>query len=231
MKKGIDAPIVPILFIVFGILGLILSYMSGDNFNYIFSISMFFWAGLYLNASLRGKYRIINQTVNSLAIAPNSKVLDIGTGHGAVLLEVAKHLKSPGKVTGIDIWQAADQSQNTQAATQQNIDLADVNAVTALKTADMTKLPFPDASFDYVMASLSIHNVKPQAKRQQALAEAMRVLKNHGKLVIIDIEHVKEYRKYLEKCGYQNIQIKNTGINGLYGCLPTKVLICEKQPK
>jgi precorrin-6B methylase 2 len=53
---------------------------------------------IFLNASLRGKYLIIYHTIDSLAILPKSQVLDIGTGHGAVLLEVAKYLKVPGKV-------------------------------------------------------------------------------------------------------------------------------------
>ena len=156
-------------------------------------------------------------------------MLDIGTGHGAVLLEVAKYLKVPGKVTGIDIWRSADQSNNLQTATQHNIDLAGINGVTELKTADMTKLPFDDESFDYAIASLSIHNVKPQFKRQQALTEIMRVLKKDGYLVIIDIEHIKEYKKFLEHLGCQSIKTESTGSNDLWGWLPTKVLVAQKQ--
>lgn len=65
---------------------------------------MFVLAIVFIYTSLSGKYKIIHQVVKSLDIPDNSKVLDLGTGHGAVLLEVAKKLKQPGEVIGIDIW-------------------------------------------------------------------------------------------------------------------------------
>ena len=96
MKKGIDAPFVPVLFIVAGVLGIIPAYNSHNPYNLIFPVIMITMAVLFIHTSLFGKYRIIHQVVSSLNIPKDSKVLDLGTGHGAVLLEVAKKLKSPG---------------------------------------------------------------------------------------------------------------------------------------
>lgn len=165
MKKGIDAPIVPIIFIVVGIIGVIPAWQSQNPYNFIFPALMFVLAIVFIYTSLSGKYKIIHQVVKSLDIPDNSKVLDLGTGHGAVLLEVAKKLKQPGEVIGIDIWQSADQSNNSQVVTQQNIEQAQLAEVAKVKTADMIKLPFSNNEFDYVFASFAIHNVKPKSQR------------------------------------------------------------------
>lgn len=227
MKKGIDAPLVPIIFAACGLVGLIPAWASYHWYNFIFPLLMLVLALTYVHTSCSGKYTIIRETVDSLPLPRTSRVLDLGTGHGAVLLEVAKKLRQPGKVVGIDLWQAADQSGNSLAATEQNIAAAGVGAVATVKTADMTKLPFDSASFDYVFASLAIHNVKPRGRRELALREALRVLKPAGYLIIIDLEHVGEYERYLRgRC--QEVSVKRTGINGLWGWLPTRVLIAKK---
>lgn len=97
MKKGIDAPIVPILFSVIGVIGILIAWQSQNPYNFILVI-------LFIHTSLDGKYKIIHDVVKSLDIPNDSQILDLGTGHGAVLLAVAKKLKQPGKAIGIDIW-------------------------------------------------------------------------------------------------------------------------------
>ena len=231
MKKGIDAPLVPVLFIVAGILGIIPAYNSHNPYNFIFPGVMLTLAILFIHTSLFGKYRIIHQVVSSLNIPKDSKVLDLGTGHGAVLLEVAKKLKSPGKVIGIDILQSADQSSNSQSATQHNIKQADVEEVAKIQTANMTNLPFTDNEYDYVFASFAIHNVKPKKQRELAISEALRVLKDNGRLIIIDMEHIGEFKRYLieHEC---IVNVHHTGINGIWGCIPTSVINAKNtQPK
>lgn len=227
MKKGIDAPIVPIIFIVVGIIGVIPSWQSQNLYNFIFPALMFVLAIVFIHTSLSGKYKIIHQVVKSLDIPDNSKVLDLGTGHGAVLLEVAKKLKQPGEVIGIDIWQSADQSNNSQTATQQNIELAQLNEVAKVQTANMTKLPFSNNEFDDVFASFAIHNVKPKGQRELAISEALRVLKPGGRLVIIDMEHIGEFKRALIQNGC-SVMIRHAGINGIWGWIPTSIIIAEK---
>lgn len=227
MKKGIDAPIVPIIFIVVGIIGVIPAWQSQNPYNFIFPALMFVLAIVFIYTSLSGKYKIIHQVVKSLDIPDNSKVLDLGTGHGAVLLEVAKKLKQPGEVIGIDIWQSADQSNNSQVVTQQNIEQAQLAEVAKVKTADMIKLPFSNNEFYYVFASFAIHNVKPKSQRELAISEALRVLKDGGHLVIIDMEHIGEFKRTLVKNGCR-VTIHHAGIDGIWGWIPTSVIIAEK---
>jgi arsenite methyltransferase len=47
--------------------------------------------------------------------------------------------------------------------------------------------PFPDESFDVVLSSMAIHNIKGAAERGKAIDEAVRVLKLDGRLMIADI--------------------------------------------
>jgi len=228
MKKGIDAPLVPIIFSLLGGLGFVSVAVSREWVNLIFPVVLLAFAGVYIRTSLWGKYQIIKQLTLKMNLASNSQVLDLGTGHGAFLLEIASQLKAPGKVIGLDIWNQGDQSRNSATATQKNIDQAGVQTVSELVTGDMTKLAFEDNFFDAVVASLSIHNVKPKSKRQQAIREAYRVLKPAGQLVIMDIEHVAEYRQTLIQLGAREAQLHHAGINGMYGAMGTRILVAKK---
>lgn len=229
MKKGLDAPLVPILFVGFGLLGIIATLMSNNKLNAIYPLILLLFGVLYLHTSLIGKYKIIQKIVGQTNIPKNAQVLDLGTGHGAFLVEIAKKLKTPGRVTGIDIWNKNDQSSNSVKNTQKIIDSQGLTDVSRLVTADMTKLPFEDKSFDLVVASISIHNVNPTSNRKMAIHEAYRVLKPGGEIIIMDIEHVSQYRKILEELDVAELTIKNAGVNSMYGLLFTKVLKAKKR--
>ncbi|MCI1922095.1 MAG: methyltransferase domain-containing protein [Liquorilactobacillus nagelii] len=228
MKKSVDAPLVPLAFILFGLLGLVSAIKVGEWTNFIFPMLFLLLAAVYLHTSLIGKYRIIKKVVAGLNIEKNAQILDLGTGHGAFLIEIARHLQHPGKIIGIDIWNKQDQANNSFENTKKLIVEQQLADVSELLTADMVKLPFKGNNFNYVVASLSIHNLKPAYKRQAAIQEAFRVLKKGGRMVIIDIEHVGEYQKFLQQLGAKEISISNTGINGMYAGLFTKVLIAKK---
>lgn len=45
-----------------------------------------------------------------LVIPEDSIILDLGTGHGLVLIKFASKISSEGHVTGIDLWKNRDQS-------------------------------------------------------------------------------------------------------------------------
>lgn len=228
MKKGIDAPIVPAVFLLVGIIGLGVAVMSRDWTDYIWPLVFLLFGGLYIHTSIWGKYKLIKRLVANMNIQSDAQVLDLGTGHGAFLLAIAKKLKAPGKIIGLDIWNQGDQFGNAIEETQHNIDQLEVGTVSELVTGDMTKLTFEDDCFDVVVASLSIHNVKPKSSRQQVIDEAYRVLRPGGQLVIMDIEHVGEYRKRLEQLGVKDISVKHAGLDGMYAALSTRILVAEK---
>ena len=105
-------------------------------------------------------------------------------------------------------------SRNSLQATQNNSKVAEVDAVATVKTADMLNLPFADQSFDKIVTSFALHNLKTKAQRKQALQEALRVLKPGGKLLIIDLIFGKEYQTALTDMGVSQTICHGAGFNG-----------------
>ena len=72
---------------------------------------------LLLWSSLVGKFRARDRLLNAVPWRGDEQVLDVGCGHGLMLIGAAKRLSS-GHATGIDIWQDVDQANNSAAATR-----------------------------------------------------------------------------------------------------------------
>lgn len=217
MKKGIDSPGTLIGIVIGAIFVIMWAIGTMQWYAWIIALCMAFSAFTYFHTTWYGKYKTVKKAVSNLKIAPEAQVLDLGTGHGVLLLEVAQHLTMPGKVTGIDIWSKKDQSNNSIAATKQNIKQAGYEQVTDLVTANMLDLPFEDNSFDKITASFSIHNIQSKEDRAKALAEVKRVLKPNGQILIIDLIFGPEYQQVLNDLDFKNISLKSAGYDGWWG--------------
>jgi phosphatidylethanolamine/phosphatidyl-N-methylethanolamine N-methyltransferase len=114
----------------------------------------------------------IRKVVRSLAIAPGSRVLEIGVGTGLSLDAYPRHCQ----VTGIDL--APDMLEKAQ----ERIDRNGWRHVT-LEQGDALALRFPDDTFDYVMA-FHVVSVVPDARR--LMDEATRVCRPGGRIVVIN---------------------------------------------
>jgi ubiquinone/menaquinone biosynthesis C-methylase UbiE len=119
---------------------------------------------------LRRVYRRLARDIADAA-PQDAAVLDIGTGPGVLLVELAR-LRPDLRLTGIDL------SADMVSAAKRN--LADRGVV---QVADVTDLPFADGSFDLVVSSLSLHHWDdPEA----AASQLARVLRDGGSVRIYD---------------------------------------------
>jgi arsenite methyltransferase len=115
----------------------------------------------------------------------------------------------------VDLWRSVDQSGNDPLSTLSN---AAAEAVTvALLTADMRALPLATGSVDVLVSSLAIHNIGDEPGRIRAVAEAARVLRPGGRLVITDLRYARAYADQLIGLGLANVTVRDLGWRFWYG--------------
>jgi arsenite methyltransferase len=163
-------------------------------------IVLFVESLLLMGSSYYGKFRARDLLLNRLHLRGDETVLDLGCGHGLLLIAAAKRLPR-GRSIGIDLWSQVDQGNNSRQATLQNAALEGVSDRVELHDGDMRKLPLPDASVDAVIANLAIHNISDRDGRREAISEIVRVLKPGGQVALMDFKHVGQYVDDLKKSG------------------------------
>jgi arsenite methyltransferase len=152
------------------------------------------------------KVRQRERTLDLILWRGNERVLDVGCGRGLMLIGAALRLTT-GRATGIDIWDAKDQSANSPQGTSDNAGKAGVLDKIEIRTGDMRKLPFEDRSFDVVVSHWVVHNLADEADRNLALSEMVRVLCSGGQLILCDIEHRDAYVAKLKVLGLQECRV------------------------
>ncbi len=207
---GIDAPYAPAFIAVVAALELALAVSFGNVRNLLAALFTLAILGFYLHGTLRGKFVVWAELLNTLNLRGDERILDMGCGRGAVLLMAAQHLTT-GRAVGVDLWRSADQSGNSPEATQRNAVAEGVADRVELHTGDMMALPFEDNSFDVVVSSLAIHNISGRAGREKAIDEAMRVLRPGGRLMIADIRATRQYQAQLAKIGMSDVARRGMG--------------------
>jgi arsenite methyltransferase len=155
----------------------------------------------------------------------------MGCGRGAVLTAVARRLTT-GRATGVDIWSTRDQSGNAREVTVRNALLEGVSERVEVKTGDMRALPFPDGTFDLVVSSLAIHNIRSSVNRKLAVAEGFRVLKPGGRLVIADIRASSLYETALRALDASNVERRRLGWRFWWGnpIAATYLVTAQRRP-
>ena len=178
---------------------------------------------LMLLSSRFGKQRARDRLLDRLALRGDETVLDVGCGHGLMLLGAAKRVPR-GNAIGIDLWSQADQHANSAAATIDNAVAEGVSDRVTVRDGDMRQLPLEDASVDVVVSSLAIHNVPTAEDRALSIREIARVVRPGGRVAILDIAHVGAYARELRKEGFQ---IEHNGITP-WIFPPTRELVAKR---
>jgi arsenite methyltransferase len=172
-------------------------------------------AASYLYSTGPGKRAIWAQLLDELGLRGDEHVLDVGCGRGAVLMLAAARVPA-GRALGVDVWRRRDQSGNSRAAAERNAVAEGVRERVELVDADARDLPFASASFDVVVSSLAISNIKDADGRAQALREAVRVLRPGGRLRIVD-EGADRYAAVLREAGCTGVAVRQLDWRTWYG--------------
>ena len=163
--------------------------------------------------------KVVEKLKQVYGINENSSVLDIGCGKGFLLHDLQDMI--PGiKVAGIDISEYAinkaldklgihTMKQRTgkqeSELTEEELEEAKIieeqareKVLPHMIIGSCEKLPYPDKSFDVVLAINTIHNL-PEEKCFKAIKEIMRVCKPNGKMFIqVDAYKTEEEKKRMQ---------------------------------
>lgn len=123
-------------------------------------------------------------------IKPQDRVLEVAVGTGAAMLEILKRVDKTNVVSGVDL------SHRMLEKTRRAVAKAGFLNV-ELRQADARSLPFEDDSFDVLFNSYMLDLV-PLAEMPLVLAEFRRVLKDNGRLVLVNMSrgpHMTRWEK------------------------------------
>jgi arsenite methyltransferase len=119
------------------------------------------------------------ETLRALALQPGERVLDIGSGPGLLVAEMAKVVGPSGRVTGLEI------SDSMLALGRRRCAGTSIRDRVGFVKADAVALPFPDGMFDVAVSTQVYEYV---ADLKAAFAELHRVLRPGGRALIIDTD-------------------------------------------
>lgn len=104
-------------------------------------------------------------------------ILDIATGTGDVAIEMIRRNHHQRKVFGLDF------SEPMIKGAYRKVLKKGLSQTIALSLGDALSLPFRENTFSGVMIAFGLRNI---LKKEQALSEMIRVIKEDGKVVILE---------------------------------------------
>ncbi|GAA2409358.1 27-O-demethylrifamycin SV methyltransferase [Streptomyces glaucosporus] len=139
-------------------------------------LHMWYWYDRDDDAPLpEAVHRITRKVTGTLGLRPGERVLDAGCGPGETALFLARH--HGAEVTGVTVSDVELEAARNRARSTGLERLVD------FRYGDYMDLPFPDGSFDAVLALESLQNA-PDLGR--ALGELHRVLRPGGRVAFSD---------------------------------------------
>lgn len=106
-------------------------------------------------------------------------ILDVATGTADLAIRLAKDIPS-ATITGVDL------SEKMLEIGRQKVAQNQLNQRITLQIADAAHLPFADNSFDAVTVAFGVRNFEDL---EAGLREMLRVVKDHGCIVILEFSH------------------------------------------
>lgn len=172
-----------------------------------------------------GRERRLRRAMLGVAkLRPGESVLDVACGTGTLAIAAAAEVGPAGEVIGVDA-----STQMLERATEK---AARAGAGARFAEGTAQSLPFPTARFDVVTGTLMLHHIS-EAARIAFAAEAKRVLKSGGRLVLVDFGSASggsrlfglhahggtdphEVAARLRDAGFRDVRVGQLGMMNLY---------------
>ena len=111
-------------------------------------------------------------------VTTGERVLDVGCGPGRLVLAACERVGRSGEACGIDPSEEMVALANHKAARE--------GLPARFIRAAAEEIPFDDGYFDVITSSLVIHHIPGDDLKRKAFGEIRRVLKDGGRLLIVD---------------------------------------------
>jgi SAM-dependent methyltransferase len=130
------------------------------------------------DAAQPGWGRVIDHSLELLALSPGQSVLDVGCGPGILAVQAAAQVAPGGAVTGVDVAEGMLEVAREKAAEH------GVGDAVSFQLGDMHELPFADERFDAVVCSYAMFFAQSVTAVGR---ELWRVVAPGGRLVVATI--------------------------------------------
>ena len=126
---------------------------------------------------LGGEKRFRKKLLAPVEFSPGERIVDMACGTGGATFTIQAKAGEQSQVLGLDL------SRGQLRVAKRHRELTPLPWV----EADAAQAPFLDSSFDKVIIAHALHEMPRQA-RLQVLAEARRLLKQGGKVVVLELD-------------------------------------------
>ena len=162
-------------------------------------------AALYWSSRL-GKSREMAKVINGIPWGGDEVVLDLGCGRGLATVMAGRKLEK-GYAVGIDTWSKARVSGNDPLSVLANAAHEQIGTKVYAVKAVGTQLPLADQSVDVIVSGGAVHSLVPRKHRETLFTEMTRVLKDGGRVGILDAGNGNEYSAILQKLGMRDVEM------------------------
>jgi len=159
-------------------------------------------------SSKQGKVSEMSKLVSDIPWGGNEVVLDVGCGRGLAMIMAGKHLGDDGVSAGIDLWRGGHLSGNDPSSIWVNASGEGVRERVSPMMADPNNLPLATSSVDVILSALSMHRLIKRKERLVAFKELARVLKQGGRIGILDAGNGSEYSMALREVGMSDVSVR-----------------------
>ena len=135
-----------------------------------------------------GEKRCRQKLIEPISFEPEDKILDMCCGTGGATFTISRKAGEEAKINGMDLsWGQIRIAQKrvTKPARRDKY----LSSITFLQ-GDVTKTCFKDGYFDKVFITHALHEMERE-ERLDALKEAKRILRDGGKVFILEVDNPK----------------------------------------